>query len=788
MGAYLHDLENFPFTSGLSLYKLEKFWEEKLSTHPGFDPELFETLRYRSDEEKHTDKELLERLMTVVFPHAMMDTVASAAYKPFETKPFYGTQAFHNLFSGDARSRMEFRTTHDEMVRSCTVMAYLHILKKFYLPDLRIQYPMSLTTIDKETHLEHVYNCDINTRFVDIELNDELPPLSDATLSTLLNNLEHPDLWVKTLPPEMFHFKGFTVSTFTDVTIQEMRSAIKFYLLKKDAVTCGENFLTIQNKIRSILQLPDLSLGLVFFDPSNKIISDTGMTKWNSLIVKRSGENACDYFAGSEYHNAFSRQQPVVIGDMNHQRYDAPIEKGLREKGIRNLAILPLIKDKQVIGILELASKLPDRINHLNMIHIHPLLPMFTAAVDRVLGDIQLEVRATIQKECTAIHPSVEWRFLEAGYEVVRGKHAGKKVEMPQIRFENVYPLYGMSDVRGSSELRNQTVREDLMKNLHEASHVLQVLHKYRTLPVLDEIKYRIDQEVARLESGFVSGDEAFIMDFLTSEVNPALRFIASDDKVFQPVISDYFDLMDPELGIIYDKRKNFENSLTLINHRIATFIEHAEGKAQEILPHYFEKYKTDGIEYNLYLGNALLKEKRFDPLYLKNFRLWQLILMCEIGIHTREHRDELAYPLEITQLILVHSQPLTIHFRKDEKRFDVDGAYNIRYEIIKKRIDKAHIKGSRERLTQPGKVVIVYNQEKEAQEYQQYISYLRSLNYVSGETERLELEDLQGAKGLKALRITIDQNAILSREEQDLFNDIHIAIPEGAVHAALQE
>jgi hypothetical protein len=40
-----------------------------------------------------------------------------------------------------------------------------------------------------------------------------------------------------------------------------------------------------------------------------------------------------------------------------------------------------------------------------------------------------------------------------------------------------------------------------------------------------------------------------------------------------------------------------------------------------------------------------------------------------------------------------------------------VDGAYDIRYEIVKKRIDKALIKGTNERATQPGKIVIVYSQ-----------------------------------------------------------------------------
>jgi hypothetical protein len=49
------------------------------------------------------------------------------------------------------------------------------------------------------------------------------------------------------------------------------------------------------------------------------------------------------------------------------------------------------------------------------------------------------------------------------------------------------------------------------------------------------------------------------------------------------------------------------------------------------VLPHYFEKFQTDGVEYNLYLGQSLLEEMPFHSFYLHDFRLWQLILMCEI-------------------------------------------------------------------------------------------------------------------------------------------------------------
>ncbi len=144
------------------------------------------------------------------------------------------------------------------------------------------------------------------------------------------------------------------------------------------------------------------------------------------------------------------------------------------------------------------------------------------------------------------------------------------------------------------------------------------------------------------------------------------------------------------------------------------------------MFPHYFEKQKTDGVDYQMYVGPGLLEDGRVDPLCLKNLRLWQLMVTCGIAVRAHRLRDRLPIPLETTHLILVQHAPLSIRFRFDEKRFDVDGAYDIRYEIVKKRIDKAVVQGTTERVTQPGKVAIIYNQPGEAREYRAYIEYLR--------------------------------------------------------------
>src|SRR5205085_12025028 len=107
--------------------------------------------------------------------------------------------------------------------------------------------------------------------------------------------------------------------------------------------------------------------------------------------------------------------------------------------------------------------------------------------------------------------------------------------------------------------------------------------------------------------------------------------------------------------------------------------------------------------------------------------------------------------------LIFIYSNTIDISFRHDERKFDVEGGYNIRYHIIKKRIDKVTIRNSRERLTQPGKIALIYFNQKDADEYIAYIHHLQDKKILKDDLEYLELEELQGVSGLKALRVGVD-------------------------------
>ena len=132
-------------------------------------------------------------------------------------------------------------------------------------------------------------------------------------------------------------------------------------------------------------------------------------------------------------------------------------------------------------------------------------------------------------------------------------------------------------------------------------------------------------------------------------------------------------------------------------------------------------------------------------------------MVACGIAWHVENLRTAGNVSLDATHLILVNRSPVSIRFRFDEKRFDVDGAYDIAHEIIRSRIDKATVKGGIERLTQPGRIAIVYSRPDELQEMSRHINFLQHRGFLNDDVESLELNDLPGVQGLKALRVGVN-------------------------------
>ena len=274
----------------------------------------------------------------------------------------------------------------------------------------------------------------------------------------------------------------------------------------------------------------------------------------------------------------------------------------------------------------------------------------------------------------------------------------------------------------------------------------------------LDQIAYRLEQSLERIETGLQTEDETTAFRFLKEEVEPLFDELAGWDSDIATRVERYRQALDPELALLYRRRRSFDESVARFNQTIAGVIDAEQLEAQSVFPHFFEKFQTDGVDYNLYVGDSLVPTRPFSRMYLQNLRLWQLKLVARIEWELDRVRPDLATDLAPTHLILAQDQPLSIRFRIDEKRFDVDGAYNIRYELVKKRIDKVKIRNSGERLTQPGQLAVAYSQATEAAEYRRYLEYLVAAGYFRGPIQEYDLEDMQGVSGLRALRVEVEK------------------------------
>jgi len=399
----------------------------------------------------------------------------------------------------------------------------------------------------------------------------------------------------------------------------------------------------------------------------------------------------------------------------------------------------------------------------MNTVKLQEVLPLFAMAVQRSMDELDTRIQAVIKEQCTAIHPAVEWRFRQAAMRWVEQRQHGALVEMDPIVLEDVYPLYGVSDIRGSSVRRNAAIQADLITHLQMVRELLELGYASHPLPLLTALSFHTGRYIARLETGLGSSDEALVLDFLRREVEPVLAYLETCGPEVRDKIARYRTIVHPRLGTLYQQRKDFEDSVTQLNETLAAYLTSVQTQAQSMIPHYFEQHKSDGIEYGIYIGAALLERDGFDMVHVHNMRLWQLLITCGLARQAAHVQAQLKMPLDVAHLILVQGTPMAIRFRFDEKRFDIDGAYNMRYEIVKKRIDKALIKDTQERLTQPGQIAIVYTQPKEALEYRDYIEYLQAQGELEAGLDELELEDLQGAQGLQALRVKVAMPAVAS-------------------------
>ena len=775
-----------PMRQLISFNKLLEQYEEQLNSA---DPSLVQRAKYILEAQKpypelrdgfedlsilEARKDIIELLLADIFSGFLTQNEIKSAAIPYMNIVFNKSERLKQIIADAGEGfELEIRNMPDKLQY---ILQSAVILNFYYGFNLDFKRPMFYDIPDKNGVMRH-YRILYNADFMEIIPTEKAKKLSKEDVDGLLANYDDLDYWKTMIPPNSFTVKGFVIANMFDVTADHSISEIKSTLIgtnKRGSDNFMEDF---QGTFQSLFNNKDIQVGFTGYNQDAKqflriygkginsfILKDRDFADCNTILCQASNDtilNEKSYFAVSnikKYYKESEQAQPY---------------KNLYDQGFRSCILAPIADEGNLLGVLELVSPNINDLNSLNANKLEDVMPFIISAVLRSIEEEKNLIDAIIQHECTTVHDSVYWKFQQEAKRFISQEAIGRQPAFKEIVFKDVYPLYGQIDIKDSSKERNLAIQRDLMIQLAEIKDILSVAHKTLELPIYEELVFRVQSYIEEIKDALHTNSEQAIFDFVQEEINPVFHHLKREDGILNDMILKYEASIDMGTESYYDHRRNYDESVTEVNKRLAAVLDKKQEEAQAMFPHYFERYKTDGVEHNMYIGSAIANEREFNSLFLSNLRLWQLQVMVEMENVYYGFKSELPVKLDVTSLMLVYSSPLSIRFRMDEKRFDVDGTYNARYEIIKKRIDKSYIKGTNERLTQKGKLAIVYSQKKDEREYLRYVRFLKSKGYFTNNIEIVELEGLQGVTGLKAIRAEILYHKEESPEQTYTYKDL---------------
>jgi hypothetical protein len=709
-------------------------------------------------------EDLLQLIYTTIFPVIADERenlwALSIPLKPFI---FYGTELFYELMqdkkTGALKAPVIDIKTHERKKINLEFI-YSMLLKKFYNHSYSPPTGSFIHSLqDTDSGLSKYFRLNVDTRFVEIILKGPLPDIDPETLSARLLESDALAFLKEKLPLSLFRFEGISAITVTDITPEYAVENIKNIILDRSDCDKDTHYEDVIRSLKALAGKKDIGMGLMpLVKVNDKPVFPEETCSHSILAVTAEKYGAAEATYLSLAATYVQDPKLIFFEKIPEPTGDSPFfVTMLHRSGAKSYGLLPVFYNNHLAGVLEVYSMAEGVLDHGILSKLDIALPILAQLLQHTIDEIGSKIKSIIKENFTSIQPAVEWKFNEAAWHFLKQYWQGdQRPVLETIYFKNVYPLYGAIDIRNSTVERNSALRKDLDTQFDLLEHTLSDLQQAIDLELLEELLFRCRKWKHALSDSLTTADELELNGFLRNDIEIFFTHLADSRPEAAPVISGYLEAINESEGVAFVHRRELETSFQLINKTINRHLEANMVSLQRSYPSYFEKFRTDGVEYDIYIGQPIAPDIPFDLLYLKNLRLWQLSSMAAIARLTWALLPDLPAKLQTTQLIFVHSNPIDISFRKDERRFDVEGGYNIRYQVVKKRIDKVHILGGTERLTQPGKIAVIYFNDREKAEYEGYIKYLQEKDVLEGDLEELELEELQGVSGLRAFRVGV--------------------------------
>ncbi|MCK8524306.1 GAF domain-containing protein [Aquimarina sp. D1M17] len=675
---------------------------------------------------------------------------------PFHNTVLKSTKRYQNIIETageDFEPQIKNLAEDQYYIMGCSI-----ILGSYYGYNIDFRRPFFYDIPDANGIIRH-YRILYNGDFIEIIKTDKAKDITDEDVAELLDNFDNIEIWKEKFPPHSWIFKGIVIANMFDVTTDVSLSDFKTSLIRYDK-TQGDFIGSFQDIFRAIFNLTEIKVGFSNYNDEDDVFERVPFKNIDSYILYDKFSDNCEAaLCRGTYYYLFEKSTYFAISDVKRYQKSTPEEKmykNLVAQGINSAIIAPIKSDGKLLGILEIVSPNVQELNSINANKLKDIMPYLVDSVLRSKAKAENELELVIQQECTSIHPSVHWKFRHEAKRFMRAMVEENPVSFREVVFDNVYPLYGQIDIKGSSEARNHAIQKDLVLQLKGITKVIDKVIEVDPLPIYEQLSYRTNRYIETISEQLQVDSEQKITNFIKKDISPLFKHLKKKDRDLNSLIDQYNEMLDKNIKTVYKHRKAYDESVMLINKKMAALLDQKQDEAQGMYPHYFERFKSDGVEHNMYIGESITKQTNFNRVYLYNLRLWQLQVMCEMENAYYQMKNDLPVALDVASMVLVFNTSLSVRFRMDEKRFDVDGTYNARYEVVKKRVDKSKIKGTDQRVTEKGKLVVIYSQRSDEREYIKYLNFLQSKNYLEDDIEIVELEDLQGVTGLKALRVNI--------------------------------
>lgn len=736
--------QNFTFNTIIS--KINAFDENSSFGTKILAKELLKSI----DENK--SKEVFEILETLVGGAKISNENFIAFANPIPDKILFSSAAFQNTI--DSNFKQYEGEVDGDKLNFRNILLYNLILERFYGID--------------HIHTEYIYETYINGfskyfelridfTFVDITYDGELPKIDLTTIRQ--NKFDTDNIFVelvKDIDLSRFHFSGFSIlrllSRDKKFIIRKIQNIVNS-LSTEDPDSLKKE---LRNIFYSIIEKDDVEFYfLPIFELTGFPISGSEYAE-NSILLGKYF-NSVNNTTNSNIYTYLNKPSIWSYGiDPNLDAEDEEFINILNNHGVKSFLGIPLYHHDQFVGLIEISST-KYNFDKNDAFKIKKYLPHFAQLANDCVHYSKTQLNNIILENFTNIQPALQWRFNEVAVSYfTQLNHNKEQAKLEEIIFEDVYPIYGSVDIKDSTQIRS-TAQKELVyshfENLLSLFEDLALIFSHQELTICVE---KIKKVIQCVDDVHFENHLYNLRDLLEGNTACTLRELMTIHSNNEYVVRKIKEILDIISIVQYTNNYPFEKSLKAVTQVIKQEYDLLNNELQSIFPCYFETFRTDGIEYDAYIGQSITPTLTFsDGMILDMFKQ-QIISMIKIIGKVRQLANNIPIPLQTTQLLFVHPDRINISFRQDEKRFDVEGGYNIRYQIIKKRIDKVLIENTQERLVQPDSIAIVFSNENVKDKITGVLQELIKWGMLEDKIEIHSLEELQGISSLRAFRVNV--------------------------------